>query len=74
MIRILFVLILIGLIDRQGLSQEKGVFSGAFETNANIFLRDSSINAISTPQYDHQFYGGEAWLNLNYKIQGFTII
>ncbi|HMT52895.1 MAG TPA: DUF6029 family protein [Saprospiraceae bacterium] len=73
MIRILFVLILIGLIDRQGLSQEKGVFSGAFETNANIFLRDSSINAISTPQYDHQFYGGEAWLNLNYKIQGFTI-
>jgi hypothetical protein len=54
-------------------AQEKGVFSGAFETNANIFLRDSSINAINTPQYDNQFFGGEAWLNLNYKIQGFTI-
>lgn len=54
-------------------AQEKGVFSGAFETNANVFLRDSSINAINTPQYDNQFFGGEAWLNLNYKIQGFTI-
>ncbi len=54
-------------------AQEKGVFSGAFETNANVFLRDSSIHANNTPQYDHQFFGGEAWLNLNYKIQGFTI-
>ncbi|MFZ1751625.1 MAG: DUF6029 family protein [Saprospiraceae bacterium] len=53
--------------------QEKGVFSGAFETNANIFIRDSSINAINIPQYDRQFFGGEAWLNLNYSIQGFTI-
>ncbi|MBK7636220.1 MAG: hypothetical protein IPJ13_19575 [Saprospiraceae bacterium] len=43
--------------------QEKGVISGAFETNANVFLRDSAINAINTPQYDHSF-GGEAWLNL----------
>lgn len=54
-------------------AQEKGVFSGAFETNANVFIRDSSINAIGYPQYDNQFFGGEAWLNLNYKIQGFTI-
>lgn len=55
-----------------GHSQEKGVFSGGFETNANIFLRDSTINAINTPQYDRQFFGGEAWLNLNYAIDGFT--
>lgn len=54
-------------------AQEKGVFSGAFETNANVFIRDSSINAINTPQFNHQYFGGEAWLNLNYKIQGFTI-
>jgi len=53
--------------------QDKGTFSGAFETNANVFLRDSSINAINTPQYDRQFFGGEAWLNLNYSIQGLTI-
>lgn len=56
----------------RGFSQEKGVFSGGFETNANVFLRDSSINAINTPQYDHQIFGGEAWLNLNYAIQGFN--
>ncbi len=54
-------------------SQEKGVFSGAFETNANVFLRDSAINAINTPQYDHQFFGGEAWFNLNYSIQDFKV-
>ncbi len=53
-------------------AQDKGIISGAFETNANIFLRDSAINAINIPQYDHQFFGGEAWLNLNYKIKGFT--
>ena len=53
--------------------QEKGVFSGAFETNANVFIRDSSINTPNTPQYDRQFFGGEAWLNVNYAIQGFTL-
>jgi hypothetical protein len=53
--------------------QEKGVFSGAFETNANVFIRDSSINTPNTPQYDRQFFGGEAWLNINYAIQGFKI-
>lgn len=54
-------------------AQDKGVFSGSFETNANMFLRDSSINAINTPQYDHQLFGSEAWLNLNYSIDGLTI-
>lgn len=54
-------------------SQEKGVFSGAFDTNANVFIRDSSINAINTPQYDRQFFGGESWLNLTYSIDGLTI-
>jgi len=53
-------------------AQEKGVFSGGFESNNNIFLRDSAINAINTPQYDRQIYGGESWLSLNYAIQGYT--
>lgn len=73
MIKHLTFLMLFFLAFTKSFAQDKGVFSGAFETNANIFLRDSSINAIDKPQYDHQFYGGEAWLNLNYKIQGFTI-
>lgn len=54
-------------------SQDRGSFSGAFETNANIFLRDSSINAINLPQYDHQFFGGEAWYNLNYTLKDLVI-
>lgn len=60
------------LLTQSVQGQEKGVFSGGFETNANVFLRDSAINAINTPQYDYQKFGGEAWLNLNYAIQGFT--
>lgn len=60
------------LLTQSVQGQEKGVFSGGFETNANVFLRDSAINAINTPQYDYQKFGGEAWLNLNYAVQGFT--
>jgi hypothetical protein len=67
--RVIFLLILSAFTLE---AQEKGVFSGGFETNANVFLRDSSINAINTPQYDRQIFGGEAWLNLNYAIQGFN--
>lgn len=51
----------------------RGSFSGAFETNANVFLRDSSIGAFNTPQYDHQFFGGEAWLNVNYQAKDLLI-
>jgi len=54
-------------------SQENGTFSGALETNANVFLRDSSINAFNTPQYNHQFFGGETWLSLNYSLPDFTV-
>ncbi len=53
------------------ISQETAVINGNFETNINVFLRDSSINALSQPQYQNQFYGGEAWLNLSYAINGF---
>ena len=69
---ILFLSINIFLIFEMK-SQEKGVFSGSFDTNANVFIRDSSINAINTPQYDRQFFGGETWLNLNYSISGLTL-
>jgi hypothetical protein len=71
MIKYLFSAMLVWSSVMSG--QEKGVISGAFETNANVFLRDSAINAINTPQYDRQFFGGEAWLNLNYAIKDFTL-
>lgn len=44
---------------------------GSFETNANFFIRDTTIGAANTPQYDHQLYGAEAWLNLAYSNWGF---
>lgn len=46
-------------------------FSGNLETNANFFMRDSLLGAYGTPQYDHQLFGGESWLNLNYNNWGF---
>ncbi len=69
----ILILFFFVLIVSTTFSQNKGVFSGSFDTNANVFIRDSSINAINTPQYDRQFFGGEAWLNLNYSIDGLTI-
>ncbi len=54
-------------------AQEKGVFSGGYETNANFFIRDSLIGANNIPQYDRQLFGAEGWFNLNYRYQGFEI-
>jgi hypothetical protein len=54
-------------------AQEQGVFSGNFESNFNVFLRDSLIGAANIPQYDEQITGGEAWLNLNYSIKGLNL-
>ncbi len=46
----------------------QGTFSGSFESDARFFRADSTISA---PQYTHQFFGANAWLNLNYSISGF---
>jgi len=53
--------------------QDQGRFSGAFNSNTNVFLRDSLIGAAGIPQYDNERFGTEAWLDLNYSIQGFTL-
>lgn len=54
-------------------SQEGARISGNLELNANFFVRDSSINAFNTPQYDRQLYGADAWLNMNYNYKGFDV-
>jgi len=54
-------------------AQSQGTFSGNLEANYNVFLRDSTIFANNTPQYDRQLTGGEAWLNLNYSINGLNL-
>ena len=48
-------------------------FSGNLEMNANFFIRDSTIGAARLPQYEHQLYGADSWLQLNYSNWGFDI-
>lgn len=55
------------------MAQEEGVFSGSFQGNGNFFIRDTAIGAANTPQYEHQLYGADAWLNLNYSQSDFKI-
>ncbi len=55
-------------------NQNNPQISGSLESNANFFIRDSTIGAANTPQYDRQLYGGEAWLNLAYSNWGFDFI
>ncbi len=47
-------------------AQDAGRLSGNLEANGNFFIRDTLIGAEATPQYDHQLYGADAWLNLVY--------
>lgn len=70
--RAILILLLSGCILQVN-AQDKGVFSGNFESNFNVFLRDSLIGATNIPQYDEQITGGEAWLNLNYSINGLNL-
>lgn len=65
------ILILV-LWSTLSLSYGQGVFSGGFQSNANFFLRDSVIGAANIPQYDYQLFGAEAWLDLNYTIDGYS--
>ncbi len=67
-----FTLLLAGCLLHTN-AQDQGVFSGNFESNFNVFLRDSLIGANNTPQYDEQLTGGEAWLNLNYSIKDLNV-
>ena len=54
-------------------AQDEGVLSGSFQGNGNFFIRDTAIGAANTPQYEHQLYGADAWLNLNYHKSGFNL-
>ncbi|MBK8483113.1 MAG: hypothetical protein IPO86_15605 [Saprospiraceae bacterium] len=53
-------------------AQETLLLGGGFQTNANLFIRDSQIGAFNIPQYDHQLFGSESWLDLNASYQGFS--
>ncbi|MEP7323058.1 MAG: DUF6029 family protein [Saprospiraceae bacterium] len=63
------------LISKNVSSQDEldhtGVFNAYLTTQAGIFIRDSSIGASGTPQYDHQLFGSETWLDTRYSNWGF---
>lgn len=48
-----------------------GVFNAYLSTQANVFIRDIHIGASGTPQYDHQLFGSETWLDARYNNWGF---
>jgi len=50
----------------------QGNISGDVMLNSNFFMRDSSRLAYGTPQYNHQLYGSDAWLALNYSGKDLT--
>lgn len=51
----------------------QGRLSGNLQLNGNFFMRDSLIGAANTPQYDHQLFGADSWLNLSYQNWGFDM-
>lgn len=55
-------------------AQNTARITGNLQSNGNFFIRDTSIGAAGTPpQYDHQKFGAESWLNLNYSNWGFDM-
>jgi hypothetical protein len=66
----IFCFLVIGL---QASAQDKGVFSGNFQSNFSVFVLDSSIGAFESPQYTSQISSAEAWLFTNYQLKGFNV-
>ncbi len=71
---LLFLLFCQGLYAQEDGNERKvATISGNLETNGNFFVEDSLVGAAGTPQYDHQLYGADAWLQLNYNYMGFDV-
>lgn len=54
-------------------AQDQIRISGSLQAQGNFFIRDTLIGAANTPQYDHQLYGADTWLQLNAAYKGFDI-
>lgn len=53
--------------------QDQMRVSGSLQAQGNFFIRDTSIGAANTPQYDHQLYGADTWLQINAAYKGFDM-
>ena len=69
----LTIIFLFCFILPKAYGQDKGVFSGNFQFNFSVFLKDSLIGATeaASPQYGKQISSSESWLFLNYDIKGY---
>jgi hypothetical protein len=68
----LLTLLFAGLAKAQEEKKEdKGEFSGNFQTTNQFYVRDSAIGATTT-QYEKELSSTDAWLWLNYKKNGYT--
>lgn len=54
-------------------NNDQGRLSGSLEANGNFFISDPTIGATNTPQYDHQLFGADSWLNLQYNKSGYEL-
>lgn len=52
-------------------NEDKGQFSGNFQSNVQGYFKDSAIGA-NTTQYEKELSSADAWLFLNYKYRGFN--
>lgn len=69
---LIFVLTILSTLSSLGQDSSPNV-SGSLQMNANVFIRDSLIGAANIPQYEKEFFGGEAWLGLNISHMGFDV-
>ena len=67
------ILLSIQSVKGQETVTSTGVFNAYLHTQGGFFVRDSSIGASNTPQYDHQLFGGETRLEAIYSNWGFDI-
>jgi hypothetical protein len=70
---IVVIMLLTQHLFAQSNDNNEGRFGGSLQSNANFFQRDPKIGAAGTPQYDHQLFGAETWLNLNYSKSGYDL-
>ncbi len=54
-----------------GFAQNNSHITGSLQANGNFFFAsDSVLGTAGIPQYDHQKFGAETWLSLNYSHNG----
>lgn len=72
-ILVVFYALIMGHITLAQTENEKGQFSGNFQTSNQFYQRDDRIGA-NTTQYLREKSSTDAWLFLNYKLKGFNFM